>query len=391
MKRWIPWVAGAIVIALLAGGALRVVGARKVQQQALAQASQKTETVLTLVPAELLVASRQPLTLGLPVSGALRAQNTASVKARVAGELQDLSVREGDTVRAGQVLARVDTTESAARLRQAQQQADAARAQVDISQRQFTNNRALVDQGFISSTALQASQSSLQSAEANYQAAQAVADVARKTLEDTVLRSPITGQVAQRLAQNGERVGVDFRVLEIVDLSHLELEALVAPADAAQVRLGQTARLQVEGSTLPIEAKVVRINPSAQAASRSVPVYLLIDTASAGEARALLRQGLFVQGTLETGKAEPLALPLSAIRSDKPLPYVQVMEGGRIAHRSVTLSARGNVQGQPMVAVEGLNEGAQIVAGTVGTLREGTAVRLGPAPAPTAPATTSSN
>ena len=376
MKRWIPWVATAIVIVVLGSGVWRAVAARKAQQQALTESTQRGEAVLALQPSELLTVRRQALALGLPVSGALRALHSASVKARVAGELQDLAVREGDSVRAGQVVARIDATETAARLRQAQQQADAAKAQVDISQRQFNNNRALVDQGFISTTALETSQASLQSAQASYQAATAAADVARKALEDTVLRSPINGLVAQRLAQNGERVGVDLRVLEIVDLSRLELEALIAPVDAAQVRVGQQASLRIEGSSLPVAATVVRINPTAQSGSRSVPVYLEIDTA--GAARPLLRQGLFVQGVLETGRAEPLAVPLDAVRTDKPRPYVQAVENDRIVHREVQTGARAQLEGATMVAIEGLPEGTAIVAGSLGPLREGTAVRGAP-------------
>jgi hypothetical protein len=82
---------------------------------------------------------------GLKVTGVLKAVNSAIVKARVAGELQMLTVREGDTVTAGQVLAKIDPREFEARLQQAQQQADAALAQIDIAQRQFANNKALVD------------------------------------------------------------------------------------------------------------------------------------------------------------------------------------------------------------------------------------------------------
>ena len=232
MKRWIPWVAAAIVVVLVGGGAWRTMAARQAQHKAQAEATaQKAQAPLQLTADEVIAVRRQNLTLGVPVSGALRAVESAMIKARVGGELQGLTLREGDSVKAGQEIARIDPTEARARLRQAQQQADAAKAQVDINQRQYANNRALVDQGFISATALVTSQSSLDAAKASYQATVAAADVARKALDDTVLKSPITGLVAQRLAQPGERVAVDTRIIEVVDLSRLELEALLSPAD----------------------------------------------------------------------------------------------------------------------------------------------------------------
>ncbi len=371
-KRWIPWLVAAVVVCLVGAGALRAVLARQAQQKSLA-AAPAAAVAMEIAPGEIWTVRRQSLVLGVPVSGTLRAVESATIKARVAGELQGLTLREGDSVRAGQEVARIEAVEMQARLRQAQQQADAARAQVDIGQRQFNNNRALVDQGFISRTALETSQASLQAAQSSYQAALAAAEVARKSLTDTVLRSPISGQVAQRLAQNGERVSVEARILEVVDLSRMEVEALLAPADALAVRVGQAARLQIEGHGAPLNATVARINPSAQAGSRTVPVYLAVQGI---QGAAVLRQGLFVQGTLDTGAAELLAVPLDAVRTDKPAPYVQVADNGRVVHRNVRTGARSQVDGQALVAVEGLPEGAQVLAGRVGPLPEGTALRL---------------
>ena len=389
-KRWAAWLMGALVLALLMGWAL---WARRAAQQAPTVAA--APLAMQIAADEIWPLRRYSMVLGVPVSGTLRAVHSASIKARVAGELQGLTLREGDSVRAGQEVARIEAVEMQARLRQAQQQAEAARAQVNISQRQYDNNRALVAQGFISRTALDTSQASLSAAQSSYQAAVAGADVARKSLADTVLRSPISGHIAQRLAQNGERVSVDMRILDVVDLSRMEVEALLGPADSVRVRVGQTAQLYVEGSagSAPITATVARISPSAQAGSRAVPVYLTMDnTTDARAQHSALRQGLFVQGTLSTGQAELLAVPLDAVRTDKPVPYVQIADNGRVVHHSVQIGARSQQGEQTLIAIEGaqgraLAEGALVLTGRVGALPEGTALRLPATPAtPATPA-----
>ena len=391
MKHKLAWVAALLAVAVLASGAWRAQSTRQARQHTLQEQAQRSPAPLTLQKSELLALIPRHLQLDLPISGVLKARQQAFVKARVAGELQGLQVREGDSVRAGQALAQIDATENAARLRQAEQQAQAAAAQLAIAQRQLENNRALVGQGFISPTALQTTQANWDAAQANHLAAQAGVELARKALHDTVLRSPIDGQVAQRLANNGERLGVEARVLEIVDPRELELEALLAPADALQVRLGQSAQLRLQGqdSGPSVRATVVRINPSAQASSRALPVYLLLERAATTDAAtAALRQGQYVQGVLTVGSAQVLALPLEVVRTDKPEPYVQALENQRVVHRSVQLGARSMLNGQTWVAItHGLSEGAQVLAASVGLLREGTEVRTAttdaPAPAPT--------
>ncbi len=394
MKKWLPWIIAAIVLALVASGVLRGLRIEQARQGALAEAERaKANAVYQLAASDVLTVAQQQLPLGLPISGTVQAVNTATIKARVAGEIQQLSLRDGDSVQAGQVVAKVDNTESSARLAQAQQQADAARAQRDIQQRQYDNNRALVDKGFISATALQASQSQLQAAQSNYQAALAAAQVLQKTLSDTVLRSPISGQVAKKWISNGEKVSPDAPVIDVVDLRQLELVAQLSPADSLQVRVGQAALMQVDGSSQPIHAQVARISPAADNASRSVSVYLRIDQGDAeagasktGAASALpLRAGLYLQGKLTTGSVAALALPLSAVRTDKPEPYVQLLvpqgQAFAVRHQTVVLGERAVQAGSTWVAIsQGLQAQQQVLGGQVGQLREGSLVGI-PAPA----------
>lgn len=367
-RRWLK--IALLLLALAAAVALgwRGYAARQAVRQA--QLAPVQEPVIELGTIDLASAQVRELTTGLPITGALKAVRSAVVKARVPGELQGLTVREGDRVEAGQVIARVEPTEYAARLGQAQRQAEAAKAQVDIAQRQYDNNAALVRQGFISQTALDNSLASLASAQANYRAAQHGAEVVRQSLADTVLKAPIGGQIAQRLAQPGERVGPEARIVEIVDLSQLELEAPLSPADSVAVRVGQRALLNIEGVAQPVPATVARINPSAQAGSRSVLVYLSVAPQPG------LRQGLFAQGELATATERALAVPLNAVRTDKPVPYVQIVDHGRIAHRNVQMGARGAVEGETWVAVQGVPDGAPVLRGAAGVLREGTQVKL---------------
>lgn len=393
MKPWIKWAIALALLLLLATAVWGTLAARKKQQQALADTTAaKAQTVVELAATDVFQAKTMELSQGLPVSGSLKAVNSAFVKTRVAGELQGLTVREGDSVKAGQVLARIDASEYQSRMRQAQEQADSAKAQIDIVQRQYDNNQALVNQGFISKTALDASLANLNAARANHRAALAAAEVAKKSLDDTVLRAPLSGQVAQRLAQPGERLGVDVRVLEIVDLSRLEMEASLSAADALTVRPGQNAVLQIEGSAQTVKATVARINPSAQGGSRSVLVYLGIDNTATPLG---LRQGLFAQGTLGTTRLSAVAVPLSAVRTDKPAPYVQVVDNHQVVHKPVEMGPRGSSAADAgngtLVAVKGLAENAVVIAGAVGALREGTAVKFTQAPAwaqaaPAAPA-----
>ena len=375
MKPWLKWLVAVLVLVALGASVARALAARKTKQLAVTEATAaRTQSVVELARSDVTTATVHELELGLPLSGSIKAANTAFVKAKVAGEIKGLSLREGDLVKAGQVVATVDTTEYQARLNQAQRQAIAAKTQIDIAQRQFDNNQALVDQGFISKTALDTSLATLEGAKATYEAAIAGADVVRKSLDDAVLRAPLSGTVSQRLTQPGERVAIDGKVIEIMDLSRLEIEASLSPADSVAVRVGQSASLQIDGRSEPAKARVVRINPNVQVGSRNVLVYLSIDNPTG------LRQGLFAQGTLDTAKVSVLAVPLSALRTDKPAAYVQVVEANRVVHKPVQAGQLGvdakDADHQTLVAVEGLDAGAVVIQGAVGSLIEGTAVKF---------------
>jgi len=380
VKRWHKLALAVLLVAGAAVGVTRMLDARQARQVQ-AAAPPKVAAVLELAAGDLLAVRKAELIRTLEVSGSLAAVNSAFVKARVAAEVKTVAVREGDSVRAGQMLAQLDTTEFDLRLRQAEQQAQAARSQLDIAQRALQNSKSLVAQGFISATSLENAVSTDAGAQATLQAALAGVELARKARADATVSAPIAGQIAQRLVQPGERVPVDARLLEIVDLSRLELQASVAPENAGLVRVGATARLKVDGIDGEVAARVVRINPSAQAGSRSVIAYLELAPNPA------LRQGLFARGAIELERRVALLLPLSAVRSDLAEPYALRLDGTTVVQRVLRLGQRGQSGGDEVVEVlQGLAEGDRVLAGSLGAVRDGASVRLAEAAKPAASA-----
>ncbi|MFZ4691251.1 MAG: efflux RND transporter periplasmic adaptor subunit [Burkholderiaceae bacterium] len=328
---------------------------------------------LEFLPSEIFTAKPLELQQTLSLTGALRAVDMSSVKARVAAEVREISVREGDTVRAGQIVARMDATEFQARVDQARGTLNAARAQLDIATKNRDNNRTLVEKGFISKNAFDNSASQYATAEANVEAAKGALDVVQKLVNDTVIRSPISGVVAMRYVQAGEKVSADNKLLDIVNLQKMELEAAVPTNDITNVAIGQRVTLRTEGLPQTIEGKVVRINPATQSGSRSVLVYVQI-----ANPQNQLRSGMFAEAQLILKtKASVLALPQNAIRKEGNRAYVYVIEADVLARKAITVGMSGRSGDDYMTEVlSGIDFGTQIVRTDMGSLQPGTHVRI---------------
>ena len=371
MKFPLKWVVLLLIVLGLAWGITRALKARSTQQQAAAVAAEalKMPVTFALKSTDVLVAERLSINQAEPVSGTVRAVNAVTLRSTMSAVVTRIHALEGATVKAGQVLAQLDADDTRARLQQAQQQSKAAKAQVELAKRQRDNNRALVEKGFISSTALVSSDSNYATALANYEAALAAQQIAKRGLEDAALRAPFSGVVTQRHVKAGERVAVNAPVVDIVDVGQLEVEVLLPIAASSGLKTGQTATLSLESQAQPITAKVARINPSIDAGSRSVRIYLSIPTGKA-------RVGEFATGELTVGTLEGTAVPLDSIRTDQPSPYVQVVRDQTIVHTTVQILATGRAGETRYAIVEPLPAGTVVLSPTAGLIANGTAVTL---------------
>lgn len=335
--------------------------------------------VIEFAAADLAAAESRPMAPTVQLSGSLRPWREATVKARVAGELQVLTVREGDTVQQGQVIGRIEATDYKARLAGSEADAAAAAAALGVADKNQATQESLLTKNFISRNAYDTTAGNRDAAKARLDAARAAADVGRKALADTTLVAPIAGIVSARLAQAGERVAVDGRIVTIADITRLELAASVPAGEAAKLNVGAPLTLGVEGvDAMRISGRIERINPATAPGSRSIEIYALIDN-PAGR----LRGGLFAQGQALAGAAQEfVAIPASALREEGGVKVIYVLAGDKIQRRQV----RPGIVAAGWVAIaEGLNAGERVVRYNLGPLKDGSPARVKSSAAPTAP------
>ena len=335
----------------------------------------KQETpALELAQSDVGTIEARPLHVTLPIAGSLTPMVQATVKAKVAGELQDPLVQEGLPVSRGQVIARINSAEINARIATQQGSLEEAQARLNLAEKNNGANSALLKQNYISQNAFDTSKSNVELAQANVKSARANAEIARIALADSVVHAPIGGIIARRHAQAGEKVSPDMPIYTIVNLDQLNLEAQVPASEIARIKIDQSVSFQVDGFTgRTFTGKVARINPTTEAGSRAIVVYISVANKN-GE----LKGGMFAKGTIVTQQSEHAPLvPLAALRLQKGQQVVYAIENNKVVARPVQLGLRNEDEGLVQVN-SGINAGARIIVAPLPDVKPGASVKLPP-------------
>lgn len=336
MRSATRWWVGAVALAVTA---IVAAGAVTVQRRQAQEAAERNaaKPPLEFAPADIVRLERRRLAVEAELPGTVQAVSQATVRAKVAAEVKRVFVREGDRVRAGQTLAEFDTANLRAMLAERTAAVAAAKADLATAERTRNQNAELYKQKFISQSAYEASDSAFQAKQAAVELAKAQLEQTQIMLNDAIVRAPIAGVVAKRYVQPGEKVGFDAQLIQIVDLSDLEVQAQASLADIAQIKPGMPASVQVEGlaeRTFP--GRVERINPAAEPGTRSINVY--VSLANEG---SLLKAGMFARVRLTmAAEREAPALPVSAVRGEGMQSYVWLVARNRLERRPVTVGTR---------------------------------------------------
>jgi len=367
---------GVLALLLLAGIGSFVYTRQGAARTGDALKKDSTPVVLEFAPGDVAWVVAQPLARRIAISGSLSPLTQATVKSTVSGQVQRVRVREGQAVRQGDILAEIDTTDARSRLEAALADQAERRARLDIAARNRTTNQNLLAQNFISQNAFDQLHSTYQAALAAVQWADAQVKLARQSIADAVVRAPMAGTVARRLVNEGERLAADTALLQLVDLSRLELEATVPASDVAQIAPGQGVRFGVDGfGPRQFDGKVERINPVTEPGSRAIRLFVSVPNADAS-----LRGGMFAQGAVTVSQtASAPVLPLGAVFEEAGQSYVFVIEAGHLARRAVQLGFRDDASGQAEVS-SGLAVGAVVVRVRMTGLKAGSAAVLLAAP-----------
>jgi len=333
-----------------------------------ASAEQKKEQPpLAFAASDVVRLAPHRLSVELAMPGTVQAFNQATVRSKLSAEVRRLPVREGDRVAAGQVIAEFDTAQLRNQLAERQATLESARATLAQTERTRASNAQLVKQSFISQNAFDTADDAFRAQAAAVQAAEAQVAQTQLLLSDAVVRAPIAGQVAKRFVQPGEKVPFDAPLLHIVDLSRLEVQAQAPVADVARIAEGAEVEVEIEGlAGRPYPGRIDRINPTTEAGSRMIAVYILLPNDD-----GRLRGGMFARVRLQIGgEAAVPSLPVTAVQDDRGQRYVWIIADGKLARRNVGTGVRDE-RLQRIEITSGLTEAEQVIGTKFDNLREG--------------------
>jgi RND family efflux transporter MFP subunit len=328
--------------------------------------------VATSVESDDVVAvTRQWISTGPPISGELRAAREVTVRAEVAGSVIGLTAEEGQPVRRGQVLCRIDAHALQSAVDSARVAVNSARHAVEVARGEEQRTAALVEEGLVPRRDLELARKGIADAEAQLAEAHARFTAAGEQSANSVVRAPLGGVVSTRTANAGDVVAPGAPLLTIIDPSTMQLEASVSSEALADLRVGAPVEFRIDGyGAYTFNGRIDRINPAADPVTRQVQIYVSVLNAS----RRLVA-GLFAEGRVAAASRRGLVVPATAVDMNGEDPWVLRLRDGRTERVPVALGLRDEQQARVEIRL-GLAEGDLLLSGAGQLIAPGTPVSV---------------
>lgn len=335
---------------------------------------------LLIAPEDLVTVASSLQATGPVITGALQPERRADLRAEVGAVVLQVLKENGETVKTGELLVRLDDAAIRDSLVSAQEAVRASSQSFEQAERQLQRLKTLQSQGMTSMQALEDSEVRRNNAQSDLVAARARLATAQQQLRRTEVRAPFEGVVSDRKVSAGDTAQIGKELVKVLDPRSLRFEGLVSADRMHELRIGQTVSFRVNGFPDQIfSGKLRRIDAAANATTRQVEVIVGFDDA----AKAPRVAGLFAEGRVETGGSQVLMLPEGALVRAGETAHVWALEGTVLRKLAVTVGERDARSGEYPVR-SGLSAGAKVLRHPVGNLRDGQTVELARA-APTPP------
>lgn len=341
------------------GGAAATGGAATAQAQALLLAP---EDVQTLGKAE--------FTSGPVITGSIQPEKRADLRAEVQAVVLQVYKENGERVKRGDLLVRLDDSALRESLSSAEQGERAANQSFEQAERQFQRMRTLQAQGMSSMQAMEDAEIRRNNAQSELVAARARVATARQQLQRTETRAPFDGVVADRKVSPGDTAQIGKELVKVIDPSSMRFEGLVSADRMAELKPGQTVFFKVNGyPQTDFQGTVKRIAAAANVQTRQVEV--LVSFAGAQQPGVA---GLYAEGRVLSQSSSALMLPDRAIQREGDLSFVWRVQDGKLAKVPVKLGERDQRQGLNLV-LSGVAPGDMVLRHANRTLSDGRAVQ----------------
>jgi RND family efflux transporter MFP subunit len=333
---------------------------------------------LLLAPEDLLVLQPSLLASGPVITGSVQPERRADLRAEIAAVVMQVLKQNGDAVRAGELLMRLDDTAIREGLGSAEEAVRASTQAFEQTERQVQRLRTLQAQGMTSAQALEDAEQRRNNAQSDLVAARSRAVTARQQRARTSVRAPFDGVVSERKASVGDTVQVGRELAKVIDPRSMRFEGLVSADRMLELKVGQAVSFRINGYTQgDFAGKVRRIDAAANATTRQVEVVVSFDDPAAAPQVA----GLFAEGRVETGGVQTLTLPGSAVVRAGEQAFVWRLDGAKLAKVPVRLGERDARSGE-LPVLSGLTAGDRLLRNPGSTLVDGQKFELATAVQP---------
>ncbi|NKN38973.1 efflux RND transporter periplasmic adaptor subunit [Agrobacterium sp. a22-2] len=307
----------------------------------------------------------------LRVTGELRPSRLVELRAIRGGRITRSNIREGQRVRAGDVLIAFESNDLQAGLNQKEADQEGAMAEMVLAMQSLNRIEQLASKRVASQEQLDKARSEVAGRKVRLDSQAAQVEIGRTALQDAEILAPFDGVVSKLLVHQGAQIPADAELLTLVDVSDMEARVLISTQEISRVAVGQVVELQVDGlQNQAIKGEVARISPVADDGSRSVAVHVRLPDEGYN-----FKGGMFVQGSILVRQTEgAITVPVASLLGDKKDAYVLKLTDGVLLRQPVTIISRWD-DGQ-VAEVSGLSAGDLIVRTPHAELRSGVAVTV---------------